>query len=304
MNTLVSSFVKKVQSKHWDKLKKRTQKLDPVEQENLLEFLEDHLPSSNGTGSAVGIIESDSTAASTAAGVDGDFEGDSDCDSFVEDDYELLQCDLDRASIKLEALQSKRDFLQTRLQTYQEKIKAAEQRLHQNAEDNGTEQDGDPEFHNNRLMAMNEKIEGYKKSLKPIEDIYEGIEKELLSHQLKMESIQDRQLELKLKTEECRVVLHELSCNAGGLESGDVPEERHAETSQHIGLISNACNDNHSSRRCNDQVLPSEEENDVENARVEREECSENTEISIEDSAEESASVSLLVPIGEHSGIT
>ncbi len=194
MTTLLSNFVAKVQNKHWQNLRRKTQKLEPSEKEDLLELLEDHL--------AAPTLEpkrQDATESTNNENYDENYDDDDDDDDeYAEEDYELLQRDLDKANLRLEELQSKHDFLKTRLQTYRTKIQAAEDHLL-----TITNEDA-------RREAMATKIGSYKTSLQPVEETFQSIAKELHSHQLKIESMQDRQLELKLKTQECKVVLEEL----------------------------------------------------------------------------------------------
>lgn len=180
MTTLLSNFVEKVQAKHWQSLRKRTQKLNSLEKENLLELLEDNLASSEAHAPEETNNET------------------SNSDSDDEEDYELLQRDLDKANLRLEDLQTKHDFLQTRLDTYRSKIAAAQEYLDTT--------DLPPE----RSEALAAKIAGYQKALHPIEEAYQQLANDLEAHQDKIESMQDRQMELKLKTQECKVVLEEL----------------------------------------------------------------------------------------------
>ena len=182
MTTLLSNFVEKVQTKHWQNLRKRTQKLNSLEKENLLELLEDNLAASEAHADA-------STENNNS---------DETSNSDEEEDYELLQRDLDKANLRLEELQSKHDFLQTRLDTYRSKIAAAQEYLET--------ADLPPE----RSEALAAKIASYQKALQPIEATYQQLTDNLEAHQQKIESMQDRQLELKLKTQECKVVMEEL----------------------------------------------------------------------------------------------
>ena len=174
MTTLLSNFVEKVQNKHWQNLRRKTQKLEHTEKENLLVLLEDNL----------------------AGPEPNERKEDSDDDEYVEEDYELLQRDIDKANVKLEKLQSKHDFLKTRLETYRTKIQQAEDNL-ENMEES-------------RRDSMKAKIDTYKQSLQPVEETFRSLTTELTAHQQKIDSMQDRQLELKLKTQECKVVLDEL----------------------------------------------------------------------------------------------
>ena len=109
MTTLLSNFVEKVQAKHWQSLRTRTQKLNSLEKENLLELLEDNLAAPEAHAS-------EETNNETSNSDD-------------EEDYELLQRDLDKVNLRLEDLQTKHDFLQTRLDTYRSKIAAAQEYL-------------------------------------------------------------------------------------------------------------------------------------------------------------------------------
>ena len=184
MTTLLSNFVAKVQNKHWQNLRRKTQKLEPSEKEDLLELLEENL-------------------AATKTPETTNHNNDDNDDEFFEEDYELLQRDLDKAYVRLEELQSKHDFLQTRLETYCTKIQRAQERLEEIPVEERT--------------TMASKIESYKISLQPVEETFLTIARELNSTQSKIDSMQDRQLELKLKTQECKVVLEELCF---GMEEG------------------------------------------------------------------------------------
>jgi len=307
MNALVSSFVKKVQSNHCENLKRRTQKLDRVDQENLLDFLEDHLPSSTDTGTRkekrndelqrsdmAGDIESNQIRTTASIGTNdvGGAEEDS-----LDDDYELLQRDLDRANTKLEQLQTKRDFLHTRLQTYRSKIKVAEESMSQNAKIHEYESSENEEICEKRLVAMKEKIEGYKTSLEPIQDIYDHIESELLTHRLMIESLQDRQFELKVKTEECRIVLHELATSA---ETNMISDERNnVETDECDGLIGTIGNAEDCST-CDDELHSSENDSDVENAKDEEAAIQKEMDETERKNPIEKSTTSRVIPAGGH----
>eukprot|EP00536_Pseudo-nitzschia_multiseries_P000667 jgi/Psemu1/300255/fgenesh1_kg.8_\ len=166
--------------------------------------------------------------------------------------------------------------------------------MYQNAEIHAKESNGDPESKEKYLVAMKEKIEGYKTSLEPIQNIYEHIESELTSNRLMIESLQDRQFELKLKTEECRVVLHELVARA---ETNVRADERNDETNDYQGSIGTATN----ADDCSSYNDASKIESDVENVKRNREEATEEekNEIARKTTSEESGSL-LVVPTGGH----
>ena len=221
MSTLLSDFVSKVQTKHWKNLQRRTQKLEKAEQENLLEYLEDHLAVAGGNSAQK---ESDvaknggSNKQPDTETIEAESSSDDD-DEFSEEDYELLQRDLDKANARLEDLESNHDFLKTRLETYRSKIQSAEEFVEANS-NSGNGESG-VSVSKERLEAMTEKIEAYKKALQPIEATYASLSSELESHQLKIESMQSRQMELKLKTQECQVVMEELSYTLGTTPFGE-----------------------------------------------------------------------------------
>ena len=74
-----------------------------------------------------------------------------------EEDCELLQRDLDKANLRLEELQSKHDFLQTRLDTDRSKIAAAQEYL------------DIADLPSERSEALTTKIAGYQKALQTVE---------------------------------------------------------------------------------------------------------------------------------------
>jgi hypothetical protein len=205
---MLTNFLSKVQNKHWENLQRRTQKLEITEKADLLEYLEDNLDATaSETNKSPGNINNEMAGNDSADGEDESDDDDDDDDEYAEEDYELLQRDLDKANARLEELQSKHDFLQTRLHTYRTKISAAEESLRAAAAGSATKPPLPPE----KIEAMTAKIEAYKESLLPVEATYQSIASELNKHQQNIESMQDRQTELKLKTQECRVVLRELT---------------------------------------------------------------------------------------------
>merc|ERR1712238_221703 len=70
--------------------------------------------------------------------------------------------------------------------------------------------DDDDDHHHHLTTPMKEKVQTYKLSLEPVEQIYQQIVDELVVQQSKLDSMQLRQLDLQLKTRECNVVLQEL----------------------------------------------------------------------------------------------
>jgi hypothetical protein len=307
MNALLSNFVSKVQTKHWKNLQRRTQKLDRSEKDNLLEFLEENLAAAPTSS----VVQDNYTVDASLSTQDNN--GEDDDDEFEEEDYELLQRDLEKANARLEELQSKHDFLQTRLETYRSKIKAAEDFLVSNnsSGDNDGDDDGDakpPPMSPERLEAMKEKIETSKRNLLPIEDTYRSIASELSSHQRKIESMQDRQLELKLKTQECMVVLQELSYNCGETTTASLfsdDDEIVAEIVDENEIKDREDADADTIERAVfEDEHASNDNNDLENARINREDEEEqqqqqNDEIEIKiDRTANDNKASLSIPVG------
>mmetsp|Transcript_43035 Transcript_43035/g.104091 ORF Transcript_43035/g.104091 Transcript_43035/m.104091 type:complete len:353 (-) Transcript_43035:2326-3384(-) len=186
----------------------------------------------------------------------------SDASSYVDPDYELIQHDLDKAYDKLEQLETKRGFIKTRLDHYKQKIKSVEEHYyHRNNHktapqktSSAVDQDEsvDPNTTSQTPKAMSsdasgeepttaaapapaeagttstestsvsKKIQQYKDALKPVEATYKQIESDLNLLQHQINSMHERQQELKLKTEECQVVLQELclTTGPGGDETG------------------------------------------------------------------------------------
>ena len=338
MNALVSNFVSKVQTKHWKNLQRRTQKLDPSEKDNLLEFLEDNLAVAAPTSSVVNDNNNNNNNVGVALlSAQGNINTDDDDDEFEEEDYELLQRDLEKANARLEELQSKHDFLQTRLETYRSKIKAAEGRLFvsnniNSSEDNDTDGDGKgtdnddgdakqpPLMSPERLEAMKEKIETAKRNLQPIEDTYRSIASELSSHQRKIESMQDRQMELKLKTQECMVVLQELSYNNNNNNIGETTNTTTlfsddddgigaAIVDEEIEMKKDCAGVADTDNTIDCAVFEDEHastDNDLENARINREDendkeevQNDETKIQIDETANDNQA-SLSIPVGTH----
>jgi hypothetical protein len=189
MNNLLSNFVHKVQARQLGNLQRKTKKLDPANREYLKNII------TNGTDEHED---------------DDHHDKNQDEEDFIEEHYVLSQRDLDKANIRLEELESKRLFLQTRLQTYQSKISNAEEFIINNSADNNSSN-----ISEDRLTMIKEKVKKYKTSLEPVQDFYDQIVDELSEHTSKLESMQLRQLDLKFKTQECNVVLHELSYGTG-----------------------------------------------------------------------------------------
>jgi hypothetical protein len=189
MNNLLSNFVHKVQARQLGNLQRKTKKLDPANREYLKNII------TNGTDEHED---------------DDHHDKNQDEEDFIEEHYVLSQRDLDKANIRLEELESKRLFLQTRLQTYQSKISNAEEFIINNSADNNSSN-----ISEDRLAMIKEKVKNQKTSLEPVEDFYNQIVNELSAHTSKIELMQLRQLDLKFKTLECNVVLHELSYGTG-----------------------------------------------------------------------------------------
>ena len=229
MNNLLSNFVNKVQTRQLENLQRKTKKLDVANREYLKNII------TNGTEEQ----EDD----------DDHHDNNREEEDFVEEDYVLSQRDLDKANIRLEELESKRLFLQTRLHTYQSKIRNAEEFIISNNADNNNSSN----ISEVRLAMMKEKVKNQKTSLEPVQDFYDQIVDELSAHTSKIESMQLRQLDLKFKTQECNVVLHELSYGTG--ETTNVVANtivENDETSE-LGLIVNNSDNN------SDCLLPSDD---------------------------------------------
>jgi hypothetical protein len=189
MNNLLSNFVNKVQTRQLGNLQRKTKKLDVANREYLKNIITN------------GIEEQED---------DDQHDKNRDEEDFLEEDYVLSQRDLDKANIRLEELESKRLFLQTRLHTYQSKIRNTEEFIISNNADNNSSNLSEA-----RLAMIKKKVKNCKTSLQPVQDFYDQIVDELSAHTSKIESMQLRQLDLKFKTQECNVVLHELSYGTG-----------------------------------------------------------------------------------------
>jgi len=265
----VSNYLGRIQERHFKSLQRKTQKLDAVSSSQLSVYLAEQL----------GNVDTDNNDQSDGGGRDGDGrDGDhdndnnsspsSDASSYVDPDYELIQHDLDKAYDKLEQLETKRDFIKTRLDRYKQKIKTVEEQYyHHNSNHKHslqkTSSDVDQETHINEsvdpnttsqtptamssdaseeetataaapgpgpgpgpaevstanntteLTSVSKKIQQYKDALKPVESTYKQIESDLNLLQRQINSMHERQQELKLKTEECQVVLQELCLTTG-----------------------------------------------------------------------------------------
>jgi chromosome segregation ATPase len=128
--------------------------------------------------------------------------GDDDDDD-VPDDYVLLQHELDRALAQQDVLEEKRDFLTTRLHRYQEKLEALEEGLTRHDGDGGGDGGG---FDPDRLQ----RLQRARQNLLPVQATHRQMEEQLSQLQRKIRTMERRQLVLKLKTQECHVVLREL----------------------------------------------------------------------------------------------
>ena len=259
----VSSYLGRIQERHFKNLRRKTQKLDPVSSSQLSIYLAEQLGNVDNSG-----IDND--GAGCDGGVDNDNDNNSrpssdDGSSYVDPDYELIQHDLDRAYNRLEQLETKRDFIKTRLDHYKQKIKTVEQQYYdRNINPKNTPNIGglvaDQETNINESDSANQtakvissdasgdettstsapapapnhasrstadespsflkKIQQYKDALKPVESTYKQIESDLNSLQRQINSMHERQQQLKLKTEECQVVLQEL-CLSTDPEGGE-----------------------------------------------------------------------------------
>ena len=210
MSGLLSRFVSKAQTKHWQNLQRRTQKLHRAEQEHLMEFLEDHLVTSPSSSSPGGGPGGDSSPLSgrehDANDIDDDINNDSDNGGGEEDSERKLQRDLDAAIERLGELESKHGFVRKRLEAYESKIGAAEDRL--------------ADLPADRRAAAEGRIESHRRALEPVRESCRSIAAELAVQERRIASMQDRRLDLRLKTEECRVVLEELSHSIAGTGGG------------------------------------------------------------------------------------
>jgi len=105
-----------------------------------------------------------------------------------EEELQELQDELYSASIKLKDLREKEEFIGTRLQAYQTKLKAIDDA-------------------NNNDSTNNAKQEEHQKALEKIQNIHTAMKHNIKILESKMEKMEKRKLELQWHIEECQVVL-------------------------------------------------------------------------------------------------
>jgi septal ring factor EnvC (AmiA/AmiB activator) len=192
-SSVLSTLVHSVQSRRWLALKKKTQRLDASTQGQLHDFLNDHLGNKE-SGRRDEINNNDD-------------EYDEN-DLTIPDDYEVLQKQLDEACARQGELEEKGNFLKTRLESYQAKLDVMESIRNKRLIDESNE-------HYKAIDAARQsKLHQLKEALKPIKGIYSNLELELKHLQHQISSMHQRQMELKMKTQECKVVLEELEYTA------------------------------------------------------------------------------------------
>mmetsp|Transcript_9387 Transcript_9387/g.15069 ORF Transcript_9387/g.15069 Transcript_9387/m.15069 type:complete len:305 (+) Transcript_9387:182-1096(+) len=175
---LLSSVLDTLQNRRWFSLRRKTQKLDTTARQQLQNFLQEQL-----------LDEPDDDNTEEAA----------------EADYVSLGRQLGKLYQQQDALREKRDFLKTRLTTYESKLQALQDSISsKNGDHTGSiDKDG-----NTRVLQ--DKLKQSSQALIPIQETIEKLELQLEQLETKIESTQKRHLDLKLKTEECHVVLEEL----------------------------------------------------------------------------------------------
>ena len=203
----------------------------------------------------------------------------------IVENYDMFQRDLDEAMIKAEALQSKKDFLRKRLQTYKSKIQDAEEfiRLNGVSENDISEE---------RLATMKDKIQ-------TVQDIYQQIEGELSVHQKKIQSMRHRQLELKIMHRESKVLFHELLCASRSRNTNVVSNNNGDDEISELELIENTANNTNNSMSLRDEHRYSPNF-DVESARVNDDE----EEMILTSGTAKDSAASFSIPVGADSEVT
>jgi chromosome segregation ATPase len=179
--------VHSVQNRRWLALRRKTQRLDASTQGQLHDFLNDHV-GSKGSGDEDDDINNHEIGNH----------------SIIPDDFEVLQKQLDNACARQVELEEKEQFLKIRLESYQAKLDGMERMWNKRLIDESDE----------KSKAINDarqmKLQKLKEALQSIKKTYTNLEMELIQLQQQISSMCERQLELKMKTEECKVVLEEL----------------------------------------------------------------------------------------------
>ncbi|KAG7342427.1 hypothetical protein IV203_007520 [Nitzschia inconspicua] len=197
-SSVLSTFLHSIQNRRWLALQQKAQKLDATTQNQLHGFLRDHLGNKE---------EGDKYNNNN----NNDDDDDDDTDS-IPDDYEILQKEIDRAYEQQESLEKKKQFLSTRLETYQAKLRALEvasSSTRHNDDDNDDEQKK-----KQHRQSQQKKIVQLKAALQPVKELYMNMEYEMKRLHQQISSMHQRQMELKIKTQECKAVLQELEYNS------------------------------------------------------------------------------------------
>ncbi|KAG7363610.1 hypothetical protein IV203_026971 [Nitzschia inconspicua] len=200
-SSVLSTFLHSIQNRRWLALQQKAQMLDATTQNQLHGFLRDHLGTKEEGGKYNNNNNDD----------DDDDDDDDDTDS-IPDDYEILQKEIDRAYEQQESLEKKKQFLSTRLETYQAKLRALEVASSSSRHNNNN--DDDEQKKKQHRQSQQEKIVQLKAALQPVKELYRNMEYEMKRLQQQISSMHQRQMELKIKTQECKAVLQELEYNS------------------------------------------------------------------------------------------
>jgi hypothetical protein len=186
-SSTLSALVQSVQSRRWLALRRKTQRLDASTQGQLHDFLSDHMGNKEFSDE-----------------IDDIHNHDDQKDNTIPDDYEVVQKQLDDACARQEELEEKGKFLKARLESYEGKLNVMEivwkNRLIDQSDEHKIALDA----------ARNSKVQQLKESLQTIKGSYSSVQLELKQLQHQISSMNQRQVELKMKTQECKVVLEEL----------------------------------------------------------------------------------------------
>lgn len=193
---MLSRFVHKLQSRQWASLQRKTAHLDVGTQEALHTYLQEQLT----TGSCDDGEGHDGSGGSDNNNNNTDRDGNGNNGSCIlseeeqaQQDYELLERDLDDAYLKLERLEGRRDLLQARLDKYRSKLE---------------EMGRSATITDEQRAKVELLLRG--PALLEVERVHKTVEDELCELRTKVASMHDRQVQLKIKTQECQVVLQEL----------------------------------------------------------------------------------------------
>ena len=115
ISSALSTFLHSVQSRRWLTLRRKTQRLDECTQNQLHDYLNDHVGNRDISNR-------------------GD-DDENDSDDIIPDDFEVIQKQLDIAYARQEELEEKAKFLKTRLETYQSKLGTLEHSLKKENDD-------------------------------------------------------------------------------------------------------------------------------------------------------------------------